>query len=69
MEKMELKSCKEWRICFIILFTMLGVGDVVFQRKKYGKRNYKCKDMFTKSLQLYCFFIDIDYDYDYDYDL
>lgn len=47
---------------------MLGVGDVVVQRKKYGKRNYKCKDMFTKWLQLYCFFIDIDYDYDYDYD-
>lgn len=59
MEKMELKSGNEFY--FITLFTILRVGDNIFKRKIYGKRNYKSKDIFIKSIQLF-FFIVIDYE-------
>lgn len=61
MEKMELKSGKEWEFYFITLFTILCVGDNIFKRKIYGKRNYKSKDIFIKLIQLF-FFIFIDYE-------
>lgn len=59
MEKMELKSGKEFY--FMTLFTILRVGDNLFKRKIYGKRNYKSKDISIKLIQL-IFFIVIDYE-------
>lgn len=55
-KKMELKSGKEWEFYFITLFTILRVGDNIFKRKIYGKRNYKSKDIFIKSIQLFFFY-------------
>lgn len=51
MEKMELKSGKEFY--FIILFIILCVGDNIFKRKIYGKWNYKSKDIFIKLILLF----------------